>query len=146
MILFQSDYEGIPLSLLEAMSVGVIPIYPRIRSGGDAYVAKVRSDLLYEPEDFGHVAKVLSQLIVLDESALESLRARCKEVTAPHTGDNYIKAFSTFIRQLRELPKASKAAVPRPPRFVENCSFTWLARFGAVRRGFLRLLRILPIR
>ena len=50
-ILFTSDYEGLPLALLEAMSVGVLPVYPRIDSGGDSYVSELYPDFLYPPGD-----------------------------------------------------------------------------------------------
>ena len=138
-ILFLSDYEGVPLALLEALSVGVIPFYPRIGSGGDAYVAGVRKDLLFEPEDYAHVADTLKKLSLLPESDLERLRSNGREVTAVHLGDNYMKSFSAFVRQIVALPKVSQSTFPRRPFFVEDCSFTWLGRLGAVRRAFLRL-------
>jgi glycosyltransferase involved in cell wall biosynthesis len=138
-ILFLSDYEGVPLALLEALSAGVIPCYPRISSGGEAYVASVRPDLVYAPEDYSHVAEILTQLSRLPESDWEKLRSRAREATTLHLGDNYMKTFSEFVRQIGEMPKVSKATFPRLPFFVEDCSFTWLARLGAVRRAFLRL-------
>ena len=42
-------------------------------------------------------------------------------------------------RQIVALPKVSQSTFPRRPFFVEDCSFTWLGRLGAVRRAFLRL-------
>lgn len=52
-IVFTSDYEGMPISLLEAMSQGVLPLYARMNSGGDSYAARLDSSLLYPVESPG---------------------------------------------------------------------------------------------
>src|SRR6185436_19246191 len=50
-ILFFNDFEGTPISLLEALSQGVLPLYPEIQTGGDKYTRQVLPSLLYSPGD-----------------------------------------------------------------------------------------------
>jgi len=143
-ILFVSDYEGLPIALLEAMSAGVIPFYPSIDSGAESYATRIRPDLVYKPEEYAQLTKALSELSVLPESELEILRDRCRAVAAPHVGENYLQGFSTFVRQILELPKVSKDTVPRRLFFIDNCPFSWLARLSALRRAVLRACTRIP--
>lgn len=138
-ILFTSDYEGTPISMLEALSVGVVPIYPRIATGGDAYAAGVRPDLLYEPGDLAHVANTLVGLARASEAEWQSLRLRCTKAVSPHVGDAYPAQFSAFVHQVAEWPKVSQANFPRRPPLVADLPFCWLERVGAGRRFFRRL-------
>lgn len=135
--IFVSDYEGLPISLLEALSQGVLPIYPSIQSGGDPYTAKVRPDLLYPPEDFESVANVLKMLQKTPEQEIRSLREVCRRLAAPHCGDSYERAFAQFVQQIAEWPRISSSEMPpRPFHLSDYCPFAALRRFHY--RGFFR--------
>ncbi len=140
-MLLTSDYEGTPIVLLEALSVGVIPLCPRINCGGDAYAKQIQVDLLYEPDDFAHVSATLNRLPDLSEMEMQRLRARCEHAVAAHRGNNYIRTFAGFLARLRAAPKASRDTFPWRPFPIDHCPFTILAKIGAVRRKALRLLR-----
>lgn len=139
-IVFVSDYEGIPLSLLEAMSVGVIPIYPRIESGGDAYAEAVRPDFLYEPGDLGAIAARLKNLSALTPTEMAELRIRSKDAVQRHVGDNYISTFARFVHQIAAAPRAARAPFPKRPWPVDDLPLSWVARLGLFRRACLRLM------
>ena len=138
-IVYVSDYEGMPISLLEAMSVGVLPIHPRIGTGGDAYAAKVDPELAYPPGDFTHVARLLQRLAQMPREQLESLRVKCRQLAAGHEGDGYEKVFSAFVQQIAELPRISAAqSVPRPRYWSDFLPFAVLGRYyygGLFRRS-----------
>jgi glycosyltransferase involved in cell wall biosynthesis len=124
-----SDYEGLPIALLEALSVGVLPLYPRIGSGGDDYVARICSEFLYTPEDLRAVASALAKVRQLPAERVEALRARCGEVATPHLGDCYLRTFAAFVRRVMELPRVSRVAQSdRRFHFSDYCPFAVLRR------------------
>jgi len=138
-ILFVSDYEGTPISLLEAMSAGVVPVYPRIHTGGDAYAAGVRPDLLYTPDDFDSVAAALGKLRQMRPEELGELRRRCQEAVRLHLGDNYVATFAQFIRHIAAAPRIARDTFPKRPWPVDHLPLSWVARLGLLRRGCMRL-------
>jgi glycosyltransferase involved in cell wall biosynthesis len=136
-IIFTSDYEGLPLALLEAMSVGVLPIYPAIDSGGDSYVSALNPDFLYPPGDFRCVAGVLRELTDAREERREDWRARARQLVVAHLGDCYHEVFSAFVREIAAATRVSANSFP-PRRFhvSDYCPFALLVRTWL--RGFYR--------
>lgn len=137
-IIFTSDYEGIPLALLEAMKLGVIPIYPQINSGADDYVKRVDSALLYPPENFTGLPQILRELWE-DEAKIDALRAKALAELNPHTGANYMEKFSTFIKQVQCAPRVSHSNPAWRPPLLDYLPQSLVAKIGAVRRGLKRL-------
>jgi glycosyltransferase involved in cell wall biosynthesis len=133
-ILFVSDYEGMPLSLVEALSMGIIPIYPRINSGADAPIQRLQPALLYEPEAYASIAGALRWIKSLDGTALADLRARCRQAVSEHLADNYLLRFSGFMQRILALPRAGTARFPKYPWPLNDLSFAWLQRLSAARR------------
>ena len=106
-IVYVSDYEGMPISLLEAMSMGVLPVHPNIGTGGDAYASRVDSEFAYPPEDFKAVARLFARLRRMPPDEIDRLRACCRQLASVHEGDGYERAFAAFIRQIGEMPRIS---------------------------------------
>src|SRR5206468_11933473 len=77
-IVFVSEYEGTPIAMLEALSLGVIPVYPRLGSGGDRYVNGIRPDLLFDPDDLPQAVQALVSLGRASDQEIATLRARCQ--------------------------------------------------------------------
>ena len=128
-LVFVSDYEGLPIALLEALAVGVLPIFPAIGSGGDTYAAGVRPDLLYPAGDLAAAVQVLRRLAAAPPEDLAALRRRANELAVPHLGDCYLSTFARHARALAALPRISEAAPARP-----RCApHQWLP-FGLLRR------------
>ena len=136
-ILFTSDFEGLPLALLEAMSAGVLPVYPRIESGADSYVRGVNPEFLYELDDCNRVAAILSEIRSSDEPRLEFWREACRRAAEPHAGDAYDRVYADFVRKMREAPKISAAQLPGRRLYLSDfVPFMLLGRFYL--RGFYR--------
>jgi glycosyltransferase involved in cell wall biosynthesis len=140
-IVFTSDYEGTPIALLEALSVGVIPVYPIIGTGGEGYTEQVLPDLLYRPDDFDHVAQSLAKLVHLPEAELNALRRKCQESVAPHLGDSYLRQFAAFVRSIVAMPRIAQNNFPSRSFLVDHCSFALVERLSAVRRSLRWRLR-----
>jgi glycosyltransferase involved in cell wall biosynthesis len=134
-----SDYEGTPLSLLEAMSMGAVPIYPRLGSGGDDYATRVRPDLLYQPGDLAEVARIARNLAGLANDEMQVLRGRCEHAVASHLGDNYLTGFAKHIRKVLTLPRISRRKARSSLWLLERFSFGQLARIRAMGQAGQRL-------
>jgi glycosyltransferase involved in cell wall biosynthesis len=136
-VLFVSDFEGLPLSLLEALSAGVLPVYPRIESGGDSYVQGVNPDFLYDLDDYERVAAILAEIRSADEPRLQCWRAACRSAAEPHTSDAYDRVYANFVRQIRAAPRVSNAQLPRRKFYLSDfLPFMILGR--VYLRGFYR--------
>lgn len=128
-MVFVTDYEGLPIALLEALAVGVLPLFPAVGSGGDAYARGVRPDLLYPAGDLTAAARVVRALAATPAAAIRELRDRANEQVRPHLGDAYVRTFAAAVRGARERPRISQSRFSPRRR--------WLADrvpFAAVRR------------
>jgi glycosyltransferase involved in cell wall biosynthesis len=106
-LVFTSDYEGMPISLLEALSCGVLPLFPRIGSGADDYVARIAPELLYRPGDLADAARGVRWIADRSFADLEALRRRASLVAAPHAGGEYDHGFLRFLSRISALPRIS---------------------------------------
>lgn len=127
-IFFASEYEGLPLALLEAMSRGVVPVYPSIGSSGDRYVTDVCQDLLYPAGRLSEAARVIRDLQRMDAFGWGSLREASSRLALPHAGGAYDNTFAEFVRRIVSLPRVSE---PRP---APVGGFGAHVPFGVLRR------------
>ncbi|MDH7501319.1 MAG: glycosyltransferase [Verrucomicrobiota bacterium] len=134
-IVFVSDYEGLPISLIEAMAVGVLPVMPSVGSGADPYVRNVREDLLYPPGKTDAAAAAIQALTRASHSEIQQLRHRANSVVKAHLGDCYERAFVRHVFRVAALPRISRStfrrATPRLRMFVP---------FAVLRRVWLGAL------
>lgn len=114
-ILSCSEYEGTPISLLEALSQGVLPIYPRIGSGGEKYVEYVSDRLLYNPDELEAPARILAELSNLSAAEQTALRKRAIQSVAENTVPAYLARFREILLQIkpRIRPAASRGLWPQ---------------------------------
>ena len=125
-LVFFSDYEGTPISMLEALSQGVIPIYPRIKSGGDAYVERIAPELLYEPADMQAAAAIVQNLSKASPEKIAELRARCRKAAEAHSMRNYLKGTFDFARRIWEMPRISVSSAGAGMKFLRFLSLKQL--------------------
>ena len=114
-IVFVSDYEALPIALMEAMGLGVVPIYPRIGYGGSEYARAAAPEFWYEPGDLSQITQALRRLRQMAAAELQALRDRCGQTVRAHLGDGYFVTFSSFVRRICELPRISRAQFPPRP-------------------------------
>ncbi len=136
-IVFVSDYEGLPVSLLEALSVGSVPLFPKIGGGGEAYARQVSPDCVYEPNSFSQLVMFLACLERMPQARLQELRDRCGAAVQQHIGDSYRHAFITAMTTLNGLARVSRADFTARPSFVSDLlPFAWFG--GVSERGLWR--------
>lgn len=80
--LLPSHYEGMPISLLEAMAAGCVPVVSDVGSIGDAVENEVNGFLI-EPRDHGQITNTLKRLLS-DEIDWVKMRENAKSTIREH--------------------------------------------------------------
>lgn len=96
-IVFFSDYEGLPIALLEAVSAGAVPIYPDFHAGAD-WPGQLGPHLLYplgNPEAAAHaIVKVCAEWSPADWGQFHS---KARQLQRDHCPENYLAAFADCL-------------------------------------------------
>ncbi|MDP6795157.1 MAG: glycosyltransferase family 4 protein [Verrucomicrobiota bacterium] len=134
-----SDYEGLPISMLEAFSAGVLPLYPAIGSGSDEYSAKLGGEFIWDAFDFGQAAAKLHTILAKPESALGQARAEARALTQPHREAEYFRLFDAFVQRIAAEPRVSaERLAKRLFYFSDRLPFGLMTRLwpsGCTRRN-----------
>ena len=134
-----SDYEGLPISMLEAFSAGVLPLCPAIGSGGDEYSAKLGDEFVWDAFDFGQAADKLKSILAKPESALGQARAKARALTGCHSEAGYFRTFDEFVQRIADEPRAAAERLAnRPFYFSDRLPFGLMTRLwpsGCTRRN-----------
>lgn len=133
-IVFVSDYEGTPLAELEAMAVGVLPLHPRVDSGGDHYAGRVASQLVYPPADLEALAQSIRWISALEFDEWSALRMRARAAMSAHLGAGYREKFSEFLRHISALPALEKRPLPSWAFPKDRFTFAMIRRIADLRR------------
>jgi glycosyltransferase involved in cell wall biosynthesis len=125
-----SEHEGGPITLVEAMAAGVLPVYPAITgSVGDDYVPLLHAAAYYPSGDIPAAARAVEMLLALPAAERTALRRRAIELARPHAEGGYERAFADLVKRVVALPRIS---VPpdgsRPPRLIDRLPFGLLTR------------------
>ena len=134
-----SDYEGLPISMLEAFSAGVLPLCPAIGSGGDEYSARLGGQFIWDAFDFGQAAAKLQAILAKPEPALGQARAEARALTARHCEAEYFRVFDAFVHRIADEPRVSgEHFAKRPFYFSDRLPFGLMTRLwpsGCTRRN-----------
>ena len=128
-MVFTSDYEGLPISLLEGFFCGTLAVFPRIGSGGDEYVGRIARELLYMPGDLDDAARALRWLASLPGDRIEDLRRRAQLLANFHAGDAFERAFDGHLEAIGRLPRISAAG-----KRADRTPWAWRLPFALLRR------------
>ena len=126
-----SDYEGLPISMLEAFSAGVLPLCPAIGCGGDEYAGKLGADFVWNAFDYGQAAEQLKSHLAKPESALGQARQAARELTTQHSEAEYFRIFDEFVEHIANEPRVSRERLAkRPFYFSDQRPFGLMPRLG----------------
>ena len=114
-VLYTSDHEGSPLSMIESMSIGNLPIFPKIGSGGDGIVEALDPALLYPPEDWNRVANIIKMWQAKPDEAYWKARQKSRQISLRHSPQSYHSQFMDFFKSMIELPKISQQFSSKRP-------------------------------
>jgi len=107
-------YEGVPVALIEAMSVGLAPVVSRIESGVTEILTEGRTGLMPPVGDIGAFAGAIETLD-RDRALLESIGdAAWRYVATTHDMRERTDAYQALFARYRELrrPRPADVAVP----------------------------------
>jgi glycosyltransferase involved in cell wall biosynthesis len=121
-LVFFSDIEGTPLSLLEALNQGVIPVFPKINSGGDPYVEFIDPALLYPPGDIQAATAIVKKLAGKTPAEIAALRARCRAAVEKHSVTKYLHQTYSFAQKITSLPRISTSSPGLGARLLQSLS------------------------
>ncbi|MEE2947899.1 MAG: glycosyltransferase family 4 protein [Verrucomicrobiota bacterium] len=134
-----SDYEGLPISMLEAFSAGVLPLCPAIGSGSDEYAAKLGGEFIWDAFDFRQAAAKLQTILAKPEAALREARVEARALTKRHYESEYFQVFDAFVQRIADEPRASvECLAKRPFYFSDRLPFALMTRIwpsGCTRRN-----------
>ncbi|MDD2763086.1 MAG: glycosyltransferase [Opitutaceae bacterium] len=128
-IVFFSDLEGVPIALIEAMALGVVPFFPAIGAAlGDVYVPQVDPQCYYQAGNMAALARAISAVFSLPSPQLKAVRARAQAVTAGNRGPGYAADFESFMRSIAEQPRLAPFR-RRRPRLTDLLPLGFVTRF-----------------
>ncbi len=116
-IVLLSDYEGLPVILLEAMACGLVPVCLSIESGIPELVQYNITGLLVKDrgDDFFQAIKRLKE----EEGLLDRLSSNARAfVLQEHTMDVVVQKWVLFLKQLQGSMVVSKRKITIPRRIV----------------------------
>jgi glycosyltransferase involved in cell wall biosynthesis len=106
--LLLSDYEGLPVALLEAMAHGVVPVVTRIESGNTQLVRDGENGLVLPVGDMTSFAIRLESLAI-DREALAAFKRAAWETSKQYSiekmADNYATAFTEVAQRVSTRPE-----------------------------------------
>jgi glycosyltransferase involved in cell wall biosynthesis len=132
-----SEHEGGPIALLEAMSVGAIPFYPRAGgSWADVHVPRVDALCHYAPHDMAALAGAVGEIFTRPMAAVEQLRMTAQQLVGIHDASAYRSFCAAMFVRIGALPRCSRrrARRPRPADLLPLGVVTRLMP-GALRRS-----------
>jgi glycosyltransferase involved in cell wall biosynthesis len=136
-VVLVSDTEGQPLSLLEAMSAGALPLFPRVGSAGDAYTEAVHPRLLYPRGDMAEAASRVADLSRQPEPEIQQLRARSISAVRPNVDGTYFARVAEFARAVLQSPRISTDQFPWHPAAFDRLPMSLASWIALQRRRWL---------
>ncbi len=108
-ILFVSDYEGIPIALMECMALGIVPLYPDIGSGAESYLKQVDEDCIYSACDFEGLAERLKRIQKRTDNLGRwiNYKKSFRKPIAAHLSDQYDTVYQNFVGEILNKPSVS---------------------------------------
>jgi len=117
-----SDYEGLPVALLEAMGQALVPVVTRINSGNSQLIRDGENGLMFPVGDAAACAEHLARLST-DEALLRTLRRAAWDTAREYSVDRMVEAYEKCFRHLlaSDFSNAHRSTAPRPYPLLPAC-------------------------
>jgi glycosyltransferase involved in cell wall biosynthesis len=136
-----SDYEGLPVALLEAMGHGLVPVVTRIESGNTQLVRDGENGFVIPVGEIQSCVDVL-QALANDRSLLNQLKRAAwesvQDYSVQHSTDCYVECFDELVQAAQT--KVRPGDLPEPFPIMPSCRSpypTWVRRIKARVLSFL---------
>lgn len=145
--LLMSDYEGLPVALLEAMGHGLAPVVSGIASGNTQLVRDGKNGFVVATGDIATFADRL-QLLAGDTQLLNTMRIavweKSREYSAQRMVDRYVECFESLAAN--QLSRERRKGLPQPYPIMKSCQSpypAWLRKVKSHLRASLETTRSL---
>jgi glycosyltransferase involved in cell wall biosynthesis len=139
-----SDYEGLPVALLEAMGHGLVPIVTRIESGNTQLVRDGENGFVIPVGEIQSCVDAL-QTLANDRHRLSQLKRAAwesvQDYSVQHSTDCYVECFDELVQAAKT--KVRPGNLPEPFPIMPSCRSPYP---NWVRRIKARVLSFLPLR
>jgi len=117
-----SDFEGLPVALLESMGCGVAPVVSRIGSGNTEVVNDGENGFIVDPGDIDSFADRLQKL-ASDPNLLQSLATKAWETSMDYSIERMVERYLDLFAELTDLSfsRAHRRNAPHPYPVMESC-------------------------
>jgi glycosyltransferase involved in cell wall biosynthesis len=106
-VVFTSDYEGLPLALVEAVAAGAVPVYPAGCCGAE-WVARLGAGLVYERQDGAGLAKAVRTVGKWGAEQRQAYDLARHRQLAEHTEATYHAGIKAFVDAVRRQPRCPR--------------------------------------
>jgi glycosyltransferase involved in cell wall biosynthesis len=136
-----SDYEGLPVALLEAMGQALVPVVTQINSGSSELIRNGENGLMFPVGDSAACAAHLAKLAA-DENLLRILRRAAWNTAQDYSVERMVDSYEQCFREVSapDFSRAHRAGAPQPYPLLPACKSPypfWLRkvkrRLGALR-------------
>ncbi len=117
-----SDYEGLPVALLEAMGHGLAPVVSSIASGNTQLVRDGQNGFVVPTGDVRTFAERL-QTLACDQPLLQSFKLAAWEKSREYSAERMVERYLACFEQLttKSLSREHRKGVPHPYPLMKSC-------------------------
>ena len=139
--LFSSIYEGLGITLIEAMAAGCVPVASRIRGVTDFIINDGNNGLLFEVGDAGRAAHQLIRLCN-DHQLLTRLRLAGESRAQDFNLSKFGSSYAQLLKRVEDTPRSINLPLPISSWSLPSGMTPGLRRFlPAGVKGYLRIAR-----
>lgn len=107
-IFFMSDYEGLPISLIEGVACGCLPVYPDFHNDND-WIDPLASNSYYPVGDMDMAAKIVIRAeFDMTQSEWEDFHIRARQLVSGHSIDAYFQGLEEGLQETRNFKPERK--------------------------------------
>lgn len=147
--ILMSDYEGLPVALLEAMGHGLAPVVSSIASGNTQLVHDGENGFIVATREVDTFAERL-QTLARDTQLLSSMRRaaweKSREYSAERMVDRYVACFDSLTKTGHA--RRQREGVTQPYPVMKSCQSPyplWLRKMKSHLKASLETTRTLPV-
>ena len=147
--ILMSDYEGLPVALLEAMGHGLAPVVSSIASGNTQLVHDGENGFIVSTGEVDTFAERLAALSTDTQLLTKMRRAaweKSREYSAERMVDRYVTCFDSLTRTAHA--RSQREGVTKPYPVMKSCQSPyplWLRKVKSHLKASLATTRTLPV-
>ena len=140
-LILTSEFEGLPIALLEGVESGCVPVVSRIRSGVDELVTDNETGLTFDVGDVRGAVECLQKISLnVDLGRSLAIASRNRLASSSWTIASAAESYATFMEWTLDrrhsgafAPSPGRAFIPRHHRLRTRAAVRWAQLVGRLR-------------